>query len=556
MADIDPDSVYLIKKNIGYARFFLKVGKRSDAQERLRKALLIIEEASRGMFTATNETHQFMDFTEEIRALWKESKETPDPPGSSFVLAMGDMVYLATPGGGMSIVNIDPEKKSVETGKTNPTPGTPRTPPVPVTTAEKNKPQGFFDRFRRPFGGGGDNDDKEEETRKQQEQEEISKRREEEQTKSEPLNLHNKDFSSVVLTEDQKKNRTESMIIVDGRSPVKTAIADPMNPHHLSYTLVHIGTDETQRQGVFFEALRQLKREGTGSQSNNTRVGEEMLPYYSQYFDNACARPRGERSVDPEHPKKFVKYVLGQEGTLTNQVEKFNLMMLETAPAVGKNVNNDVYQDGSRKVVSFAFMKIGEDLDTMRVELVCHTKKDKMGGGVGVMKKIEDIGKIYGVYRIALNSVLPVLGFYYKLGYETPTKGFNEIMVKVFDMAKKSVPEKVPHKRLAVVLKEDFDIMETEKKQYDEEDALRMVEFLNNPVYTRYVAASILSSINERGTLVHAVRGFLDADNDSSANGLETKLRELVTSVATEIDSDTYTTDENGEPEINMAKYI
>lgn len=540
MTDLDPDSVYRVKKNIGYAKFFLKVGKRSDAQERLRKALFFIEESSRGMTTATSETHQLMDLTEEVYALWEESKDTPDPPGSSFLIAMGDMVYLATPGGGMTVVDLDPENKSDDMDKSTSTPETP--PEVPVNPGGKETPTGFFGRFN-PFGRGGNNND--EETKEEEEKQ--------------PLSLGFKDLASVALTGAQRKNRKDSMIIVDGKTPVK-------NPIDLSYTLVHIGTDESQRQGVFFEALRNLKREGTGSQSN---IGND-LPYYSQYFENACARPKNEQSVSTDHPGRFVRHVLGEKTQGDDHVEEFNLMVLETAPSTNKIVNNAVYQVNSRKVVSFAFMKLDEDLSSMHVELVCHAKKDEkdtLGGGKGMMTKIESIARLYGINTVSLNSVIPVVGFYYKAGYETPTKGFNIVMNEVFSMEKQERGTMGSYdtsfnKRVSIVLQEENDIMKAaiehvKNTSYLRESSARVyVEIDQKDVYKRHLVVDILDSMHVKGWLVHTLVGFLNVDNNSSADGLETKLRELITSIASEIDSNTYTIDQNGRPEINMSKYL
>ncbi len=187
MENTDSYSVFRTRKDIEYAKFFLEVGKRSDAQDRLNKALVNIEEATRDGVTVTNETRQLMDLTDEIHALWEESRQTSDPPGSAFVLAMGDMVFLATPGGGMTAVNLDKGQSknpvraspsssrnssssssrnslhssqdsiyswhSMSEPETEPSPE-PETEPSPEPETEPAPRTGFFDRFKGYYGGG------------------------------------------------------------------------------------------------------------------------------------------------------------------------------------------------------------------------------------------------------------------------------------------------------------------------------------------------------------------------------------------------------------------
>lgn len=93
----DSDAVYRTNKNIQYARYFIKNGRKDDAQRRLRQAFDIALEATKSRAVATATTNELMILLEVIEHLWQESRAIPETPrGSSFVVAPvgeSDAVY-------------------------------------------------------------------------------------------------------------------------------------------------------------------------------------------------------------------------------------------------------------------------------------------------------------------------------------------------------------------------------------------------------------------------------------------------------------------------------
>lgn len=71
----ESDAVYSTKKSIGYAQYFIKAGRKSDAQRKLRQAMASMEDATRERVTATAETNALVELLEDIYVLWQMSAE-------------------------------------------------------------------------------------------------------------------------------------------------------------------------------------------------------------------------------------------------------------------------------------------------------------------------------------------------------------------------------------------------------------------------------------------------------------------------------------------------
>lgn len=429
---IESDAVYIIKKNIGYAKFFLKVGKRSDAEDRLTKALLIIEKESQSMFTTTDLTHKFMEFTKEIDALWKEAKETSDPPGSSFVLAMGDMVYLATPGGGMSVVHLEPEDDSTSSTGSTGSSAKPPIPPNPTNNSsgssqKKKAPKGFFGRFNL-FGGGGNNDEidddiddedgndnmkeleqlmREQEQATQNAKDRLKKMQEKEKREKEEEGL--KQQSEETLRQNAERIGTErrdkekalensknsvnledrdiSYILEKPRAEINSS--KDMNDH-VAYTVAHIGKNNLARRSTFLEAMDGKAKSDTDVSGRNKSLvnssGNINTRLYSKtYFNPICDAINGTGVGNYE--EEFIRYVNGEEDNSSKpsvkgvaDVTRFDIMVLQTVPPrVSKRRGGSAEIDptGLKKISSFAFLDINRfNPSELYISLIC-ANKDK-----------------------------------------------------------------------------------------------------------------------------------------------------------------------------------
>ena len=67
------DAIYLIKKNIGHAKFFLKPDKKEQARDKLKKSMDILNVAQRGITNKDN-IRALMGLLEEISTLSKRTE--------------------------------------------------------------------------------------------------------------------------------------------------------------------------------------------------------------------------------------------------------------------------------------------------------------------------------------------------------------------------------------------------------------------------------------------------------------------------------------------------
>ena len=604
----DSDALYNVKKNIGYAKFFLTVGKRSDAQGRLRKAVNIVEDAARTKMVMGDETRDLMSLTEEISSLWKESKDTKDPPGSSFILAMGDMVYLATPGGGMTFLDIKKDKgastKGASTSGNNTSTPSPQTAtaspqpsvasPQPATASPQPatpSPQpaapstGFMGGFRRRFTGGGRGTNPPATptvtpspatptATPSPATPTVTPSPATPTVTSPPAKpvvtplmsrVINSSMGALYIPEERKKNRLDSVVLVDGEEPVVSKHSvDPLNPLQIAYTLAHIGTDVNQRKDVFFGALNKFERVGRGRGPTKELTGSNVLPYYSQYFRNSCRRSKN-ATVSDDHPDEFVKYVLGQTNTKDNEVQRFHVMMLQTIPVRIPSVDDTTYKNESRKVVSFSFLEFVDGMSSLYVKLLCSVEGNTIGGGTKSMTQIENIGKAYGVPRVSLGAVLPAVGFYYKMGYGTKSQEFDNLMMTIFNKEKNTRdrrgddPSGFNVLADSILVEEQNTLVNAQDKYNRDEDediSLKIVESSDNEIYRRSVAAAILEGLRQSGVLVRTVLGFMPDSDGTNKEEFSKKLTGLVTRIASKLNSDVYGMDEVGNADIQMYKVI
>ena len=362
------------------------------------------------------------------------------------------------------------------------------------------------------------------------------------------------------IPQDRKDDRQNSVVLVDGKIPVlsKNSV-DGENPNQIAYALAHIGTDESQRMNVFFGVLDQFKRVGKDSRKGSPT---DALPYYSQYFTNACRRSKA-ATVSDDHPQEFVKHVLGQINSDNNEVHPFHVMLLQTIPVKIPAVNDSTYQNKSRRVISFSFLEFINGRSSMYVKLLCSTEGNTISGGTKMMNEIEKVGKAYGVPRITLGAVLPAVGFYYRMGYNTTSQEFDNIMNMIFNMERRTrtsvKQDPSGFNVLAIsILTEYQNTLEAKINELNDDDRdanLAFIEFMDNDTYKNSVASAILQGLILGESLVRTIIGFFpDIGNDKAV--FEEKLREIHSRVSEHLNRGVYGMDEDGNADIQMFKDI
>ena len=463
------DAIFNVKKNVGYAKFFLQVGKRSDARRRLQDAVDVVDVASRSKMTTDDESIELMDLVEEIMDLWRESLDTVDPPGASFLLAMGDMVFLTGPGGNTTVVDL---KKNYSSGAkpsvaVAPSPAATTTSPAsvpvvsvvsPATGNSSSGSGGLRQTVANLFG-----------IRRNPSEQSASVPPPETSlplsttpvpptapfvpptTNSDPppTSASGPPSDSSVLEPSgvyDKNNTANSQVI-----RLENEKGDPNLPisDQVNYSIVQFG--ENFREKVFEKALEGISQ---GSMHASTvgrrnRRTNTIKYFYDKYFHPVCYRQRP--TLGEQYEMEFLRYVFGEADTslviptgetVGNDVTRFDVMMLQTVPArVSRRTRNlpgpgeidDT--ENTRWISSFAFLRL--EVHDLYISLICSAQDkplisegNRMDNGQLMMQEIYKVAKSYGYSNVSLGSVPTAIGIYMKRGFRTKSDGFNKFFEK------------------------------------------------------------------------------------------------------------------------------
>lgn len=565
MSVLDSDSVDLIKKHIGYAKFFLNVGKRSDAQDRLKKALVVIEELSMEMDDLTSETDQLVDLTDDIYSLWKESEETSDPPGASFLLAMGDMVFLSTPGGGMSVVEVDssnsntfvnhPEKKVTfnvspsarVSPSSRPSPSARMYPSVrkqiPVPSSQ---PVGIIGRVTSLFGRGTPPEEE-----------------------SVPVPTPSSVFGGQ-STADREGQRSYIMEKQNTKGISSATLRD-----QVGYSVARFGSNPKERPGVFIEALEGITHGGTNSKPNFPRTMKDPFNkntllnverYYHKFIHPVCKAQNGTGFVDL-YEKTFLRYIQGKDDNSGDplskeDVHKMDIMVLQTVPVIsGLMDGKEVIEGGDRWISAFSFLELKQD--SVHLALVCSSFEkpisrinligdEALPNGKLMLEKVYEIAKDLKYRRVTLDSIVTAIGVYIRRGFLTSDSVFNDLFT-TFNNTVRTVEEsdEFEKRQYDNLISSKIKLVESRFKKATRgkgNTGYLHVEKNNNELYRRRLATDILERAHNNKKLIPTLFSMEYGASINSISDAYDSLSDKLTRAV----SNVYTKDKYGIPTIAM----
>lgn len=185
-----------------------------------------------------------------------------------------------------------------------------------------------------------------------------------------------------------------------------------------------------------------------------------------------------------------------------------NLQVAKQKGAKKARVNPDPREiiDSLHNIVSFSMLKRLDD-NTMGVELICadYYNESFKGKGSLMIEKVESFSRMNGISQVRLNATSHAFGFYWKIGYRTMIKEFNDMFIYLNSI--KGTNEGIDDKKIKSDLEDSMYEMDyfTQDKKNNNKDLPHSV-----------VVSSTLASLIESNFKTNEIKNIMTELSKSS----------------------------------------